>query len=47
MGQKGELTTTTATQRIGPDFRKNHLLQVLLAWYVILWIILAVKPLYR
>ncbi len=47
MGQKDEFAITTATQRIRPDFRKNRLLQVLLAWYVVLWILLAIKPLYR
>jgi putative membrane protein len=47
MGQKGDLTLTTATQHIRPNFRKNRLLQVLLAWYVVLWVLLAVRPLYR
>lgn len=42
-----ELKLTTATQRIRPDFRKNRLLQLLLAWYVILWTLLAIRPLYR
>ncbi|HPC74242.1 MAG TPA: DUF2238 domain-containing protein [Syntrophales bacterium] len=47
MGHRGDLTLTTATQRIRPDFRKNRLLQILLAWYVLLWVTLAVRPLYR
>ncbi len=47
MVRKDELKLTTATQRIRPGFRKNRLLQLLLAWYVILWTLLAVRPLYR
>jgi putative membrane protein len=47
MSHEGDLRLTTATQRIRPDFRNNRLLQILLVWYVILWVLLAIRPLYR
>lgn len=37
---------TTSTMRIRPNFRENRLVQVLLAAYVILWVALAVNPVY-
>ena len=35
---------TTATGTIKADFGKNRFLQVLLAWYILFWIVMAVSP---
>jgi putative membrane protein len=38
---------TTATSPLKPNFKRNLLLQILVAWYLIIWIGLAIAPLYR
>ena len=40
------MTTVPAAQTRG-NFRHNHLLQGLLGWYVLLWVVLAISPLNR
>lgn len=37
---------TTATMRIRPEFRRNALLQFLLAAYAVVWIVTAIDPVY-
>lgn len=37
---------TTSTMRIRPNFRENRLLQVLAAGYVVVWVMLAINPVY-
>ncbi|HAL55867.1 MAG TPA: DUF2238 domain-containing protein, partial [Bacteroidetes bacterium] len=37
---------TTSTMRIRPNFQENRLLQVLTVLYLMLWIALAVNPVY-
>ncbi len=41
------MTFTTSTMRVQANFRKNRLLQILLAWYVLFWIVMAASPLDR
>ncbi len=38
---------TTAVARIRPNFRENRLLQILVAWYVVFWIAMAISPIDR
>lgn len=35
---------TTSTMRIRPNFWQNRLLQILLAVYAVVWVILAINP---
>lgn len=37
---------TTATMRIRPDFRRNSLLKLLVAAYVVVWTVTAIDPVY-
>jgi len=38
---------TTSTMRVRANFRQNRLLQILLVWYILFWIVMAVNPLDR
>ncbi|HLG94554.1 MAG TPA: DUF2238 domain-containing protein [candidate division Zixibacteria bacterium] len=38
---------TTSTMRVKADFRQNRLLQILLGWYLLFWMIMAISPLDR
>ncbi len=40
------MTTVPAAQATG-NFRHHHLLQGLLGWYVLLWVVLAISPVDR
>ena len=37
---------TTSTMRIRPNFAENRLLQALAAFYLLVWVVLAIHPLY-
>ena len=41
------MSFTTSTMRVQANFRQNRLLQILLAWYVLFWIVMAISPLDR
>src|SRR5712671_5853337 len=47
MNHMNELAITTATERVKPNFLQRRLLQVLLAWYAVFWVWMAVAPLER
>src|SRR5258705_641786 len=38
---------STSTSHIRPGFTKNRLLQALVAWYALVWVVTAVRPLDR
>ena len=38
---------TTSTMRVRADFGENRLLQVLLGWYILFWIVMSINPLDR
>ena len=41
------MTFTVSTMRVRANFRENRLLQILVAWYLVLWVVLAIHPLDR
>ena len=41
------MSFTTSTMRVQANFRKNRLLQILLGWYVLFWMVMAISPLDR
>ena len=41
------MKATTASEQVKPDFKRNHLLQFLLVFYLALWAALAISPLDR
>ncbi len=38
---------TLSTMRLRANFKENRLLQILIAWYFVLWVVLAIHPLDR